>query len=111
MIYGQQPSASTQCMPGGRKTANLVIAVAFKKPAMCVDTHVHKIVNRLGYVKTKNPLETEFKLRKILPIKYWITFNSILVAFGQNMCRPVSPFCSRCPVNEYCNKIGVTIHR
>ncbi|MBW2985397.1 endonuclease III [Candidatus Woesearchaeota archaeon] len=99
-------------LPGvGRKTANLVIAVAFKKPAMCVDTHVHKIVNRLGYVKTKDPLETEFALRKILPKKYWITFNSILVAFGQNLCRPVSPFCSRCPVNRYCNKVGVTIHR
>jgi endonuclease-3 len=99
-------------LPGvGRKTANLVVAVAFNKPAMCVDTHVHKITNRLGYVKTKDPLETEFQLRKKLPIKYWTTFNSILVAFGQNLCRPVSPFCSKCPVNRYCNKVGVTIHR
>lgn len=99
-------------LPGvGRKTANLVVAVAFKKPAMCVDTHVHKIVNRLGYVKTKNPTETEFALREKLPKKYWITFNSILVAYGQYTCKPVSPWCSRCPVSKYCKKIGVTSSR
>ena len=99
-------------LPGvGRKTANLVVAVAFNKPAICVDTHVHTITNRLGYVNTKNPLKTELQLRKKLPKKYWTTFNSILVAFGQNLCRPVSPFCSRCPINRYCNKVGVTIHR
>lgn len=99
-------------LPGvGRKTANLVVAVAFNKPAICVDTHVHTITNRLGYVHTKNPLKTELQLRKRLPKKYWTTFNSILVAFGQNLCRPVSPFCSRCPINRYCNKVGVTIHR
>jgi len=99
-------------LPGvGRKTANLVVAVAFNKPAICVDTHVHTITNRLGYVHTKNPLRTEFQLRKKLPKKYWITFNSILVAFGQNLCRPVSPFCNRCPIDKYCNKVGVTTHR
>ena len=99
-------------LPGvGRKTANLVVAVAFNKPAICVDTHVHTITNRLGYVNTKNPLKTELQLRKKLPKKYWITFNSILVAFGQNLCRPVSPFCSKCPINRYCNKVGVTTHR
>ena len=99
-------------LPGvGRKTANLVVAVAFNKPAICVDTHVHTITNRLGYVHTKNPLKTELQLRKKLPKKYWITFNSILVAFGQNLCRPVSPFCSKCPINRYCNKVGVTTHR
>ncbi len=91
----------------GRKTANLVVAVAFKKPGMCVDTHVHKIVNRLGYVRTKTPHETEMALRKKLPLKYWENINSILVAFGQNTCRPISPWCSRCPIEKYCNKVGV----
>lgn len=99
-------------LPGvGRKTANLVVAVAFQKPAICVDTHVHKIMNRLGYVKTKTPLETEMALRKKLPVKYWTTINMLLVAFGQNICRPVSPFCSRCPVRQYCNRVGVTTFR
>lgn len=95
-------------LPGvGRKTANLVVAVAFQKPAICVDTHVHKVMNRLGYVKTKTPLETEMTLRKKLPMKYWTTINMLLVAFGQNLCRPVSPFCSHCPVRQYCNRVGV----
>jgi len=99
-------------LPGvGRKTANLVVAVGFKKPAVCVDTHVHKITNRLGYVKTKNPYETEIALRKKLPEKYWITFNSMLVAFGQNLCRPTSPHCSICPIKKYCNRVGVTSSR
>lgn len=99
-------------LPGvGRKTANLVVAVAFQKPAICVDVHVHRIMNRLGYVKTKTPLETEMTLRKKLPVKYWTTINMLLVAFGQNICRPVSPFCSRCPVRQYCKRAGVKTSR
>lgn len=91
--------------PGvGRKTANLVLSEGYKIPAMCVDVHVHRISNRFGYIKTKNPDETEFKLRKILPQKYWIRYNSLLVAFGQSLCRPVSPFCSKCPVIEFCER-------
>lgn len=95
-------------LPGvGRKTANLVVAVAFRRPAVCVDTHVHRIMNRLGYVKTKTPLETEMALRKKLPRKYWITINSMLVAFGQNLCRPLSPRCGECPIYKHCNRVGV----
>ena len=95
-------------LPGvGRKTANLVVSVAFNKPAICVDTHVHKIMNRLGYIKTKTPHETENALRKKLPQKYWITINSMLVSFGQYLCRPISPHCSKCPIEKYCNKVGV----
>ena len=99
-------------LPGvGRKTANLVVAVAFDKHAICVDTHVHRIMNRLGYIKTKNPHETEMKLRKKLHRKYWKNINSILVAFGQNTCRPISPFCSRCPIQKECKKIKVKTSR
>jgi len=99
-------------LPGvGRKTANLVIAVAFNDYGVCVDTHVHKIMNRLGYVKTRTPYETELELRKKLPKRYWKTFNSIFVAFGQNICRPVSPHCSRCPIIKYCNQINVKTRR
>ncbi len=99
-------------LPGvGRKTANLVRAVAFDKPAICVDVHVMRISNRLGYVKAKTPHETEIALRKKLPEKYWTTFNTLLVAFGQNICRPVSPKCSECPINAYCKKVGVTSQR
>jgi len=95
-------------LPGvGRKTANLVRAVAFNKPAICVDVHVHRICNRLGLLKTKNPFETEFALRKILPEKYWITWNSVLVSYGQTLCKPVSPFCNRCPIIRYCARTGV----
>jgi len=95
-------------LPGvGRKTANLVVAVAFKKEGVCVDTHVHRIMNRLGYVKTKTPYETEMTLRKKLPKKYWEKINSLLVAFGQHLCHPVSPKCSLCPIVQYCNQIGV----
>lgn len=95
-------------LPGvGRKTANLVVAIAFDKPAVCVDTHVHRIMNIFGYVKTKTPLETEMALRKKLPIKYWTTINSILVAHGQHVCRPISPMCSKCKIEKFCNKIGV----
>lgn len=95
-------------LPGvGRKTANLVVAVAFNKPAVCVDVHVHRICNRLGYLKTKNPFETEMRLRKILPVRYWTTFNSYLVSFGQNTCAPINPKCAICPIAKYCNRVGV----
>ena len=101
-----------ESLPGvGHKTASVVMGQGFKHTTFPVDTHVHRIMNRLGYIKTKTPYETEMKLRNKLPKKYWKTINSILVAFGQNLCRPVSPFCSKCPVNRYCNKVGVTIHR
>jgi endonuclease-3 len=95
----------------GRKTANLVLTLGFRKLGICVDTHVHRISNRLGLVKTKTPEQTEFALRKILPKKYWIPYNDLLVAFGQTLCRPISPWCSRCPVERYCEKVGVTTHR
>lgn len=96
-------------LPGvGRKTANLVVAVAFNIPAICVDTHVHRIMNIWGYVRTKNPLETEMVLRKCLPIAYWIKVNSLLVAFGQGLCRPVAPHCDRCVLADECPQIGVT---
>lgn len=95
----------------GRKTANLVRTLGFRKLGICVDTHVHRISNRLGLVKTKTPEKTEFALRKILPKKYWIPYNDLLVSFGQTLCRPISPWCSRCPVERYCQKVGVTLHR
>src|SRR3989338_1129413 len=99
-------------LPGvGRKTANLVVAVGFQKPGMCVDVHVNRITNRLGYVKTKNPFETEKALRKKLPLKYWERINSMLVLFGQNTCTPISPWCSRCPIIQYCNRVGVESSR
>jgi endonuclease III len=107
---GKVPSTIDELLelPGvGRKTANLVVAISFRKPAICVDVHVHRIMNRFGYVKTKTPLETEMAMRKILPEKYWTTINSILVAFGQHLCRPTSPHCSECPIREHCNRIGV----
>ena len=95
----------------GRKTANLVVALAYGKDAICVDTHVHRISNRLGYVKTKTPDETEFALRDKLPRRHWIVYNTILVAFGRQTCKPVSPLCSQCPVNKYCGRIGITLSR
>ena len=95
----------------GRKTANLVVTVGYEKPGICVDIHVHRISNRWGYVKTKTPDETEKALRGKLPRKYWITFNDLLVPFGQNLCQPVSPFCSRCKIAEYCDRVGVTRSR
>lgn len=95
-------------LPGvGRKTANLVVSVAFEKPAICVDTHVHRIMNIWEYVKTDSPLKTEMALRNKLPMKHWITVNSILVAFGQSICRPVSPHCDLCPLNGTCAQNGV----
>ncbi|MCD6426958.1 MAG: endonuclease III [Caldisericaceae bacterium] len=99
-------------LPGvGRKTANLVLNEGFGKLGICVDTHVHRISNRLGLVKTKNPTETEFALQKVLPKKHWIIFNTLLVTLGQNICTPISPKCSECPLNEICPKIGVKKHR
>jgi len=91
----------------GRKTANLVLGLGFGIPAICVDTHVHRISNRLGWVNTGIPEETEFALRKIIPRKDWIELNTLLVAFGQNLCVPVSPFCSRCRVYKFCGRKGV----
>jgi endonuclease-3 len=91
----------------GRKTANLVVSLGFGGAGLCVDTHVHRISNRLGYVRTKTPEETEFALRAKLPPKYWLRYNTLLVAFGRNTCRPVSPLCSGCPVAAYCDRIGV----
>ena len=99
-------------LPGvGRKTANLVRSVAFQKPAICVDTHVHKIMNRIGYVKTNTPFETEKALRKKLPTELWIKANIIFVAFGQNICAPVSPKCSQCPIYNQCKRRSVTASR
>ena len=89
----------------GRKTANLVLSEGFNKPAICVDVHVHRIFNRLGYVKTKNPEETEFALREKLPKKYWIPINSLMVTHGQNVCKPINPKCSVCPIEKYCHKL------
>lgn len=86
----------------GRKTANLVLSEGFNEPAICVDVHVHRIFNRLGYLKTNTPEETEFELRKKLPKKYWIPINSLLVTHGQNVCKPIKPNCRICPISKYC---------
>jgi endonuclease III len=95
----------------GRKTANLVVTQAFRKPGICVDTHVHRISNRWGLVRTKTPEHTESALREILPRRYWIEYNGLLVAFGQTICQPVSPFCSRCSLAGRCPRIGVVRSR
>lgn len=92
----------------GRKTANLVVTQAYGKPGICVDTHVHRISNRWGLVRTRTPDDTEAALRAVLPRRYWIEYNSLLVAFGQTICQPFSPWCSRCPVAHLCPRIGVT---
>lgn len=95
-------------LPGvGRKTANIVITKGFNKKGIAVDTHVHRISNRLGLVKTKKPEETENELKKIVPKKYWIELNDYLVNFGKNICTPISPRCSICPIQSYCKRIGV----
>lgn len=95
-------------LPGvGRKTANLVRAVAFSLPAICVDIHVHRISNRWGYISTKTPLESEMALRAKLPDRYWLQYNSHVVAFGQNLCTPRKSRCSDCPVSSYCARVGV----
>jgi len=95
----------------GRKTANLVVTVGFGGPGICVDTHVHRISNRLGFVKTKTPDQTELALRAKLPRRHWIEANDLLVAFGQNVCQPLSPRCSTCPVRALCPRLGVTHSR
>jgi len=95
----------------GRKTANLVVTLGFGKPGICVDTHVHRICNRWGYVATKTPEETEMALRKKLPAEYWIEINDLLVAFGQNHCHPVSPRCLSCRLTLFCRRVGVNVSR
>ncbi len=95
----------------GRKTANIVITMGYNKPGIAVDTHVHRISNRLGLVETKNPYQTEFALRKTLPKQYWIVFNDLLVMHGKTICTPISPKCSICPTTEYCKRIGVIRYR
>jgi len=95
-------------LPGvGRKTANLVRITAFDKYGICVDVHVHRIMNRIGYVKTKTPFETEMVLRKKLHKKYWKEINYLLVSYGQNTCVPISPFCSKCVIEKYCKRKNV----
>lgn len=95
----------------GRKTANLVLTEGFGKQGICVDTHVHRISNRLGYIQTKTAEATEFALRKKLPQQYWIEYNALLVTWGQNVCKPISPLCSICPVNNICKRVKVGISR
>ncbi|HUT24858.1 MAG TPA: endonuclease III [Sumerlaeia bacterium] len=109
--FGGQPPDSIEelvTLKGvGRKTANLVMTRGYGKRAICVDTHVHRITNRWGYVSTKSPNETEMALREILPKRYWIPINDWLVTYGQNLCAPVSPWCSRCKIRTYCGRVGV----
>ena len=108
----QVPSSLEELLelPGvGRKTANLVLTVGFGKPGICVDTHVHQIVNRWGYIKTNTPERTEMALREKLPPEFWIPINSLLVLFGQNICLPRRPRCGRCPIEGFCDKIGVEL--
>ena len=95
----------------GRKTANLVVTLGYGRPGICVDTHVHRICNRLGYVATRSPDETETVLRAKLPPRYWLGINDLLVMCGQNLCHPVSPRCSACPVSHLCLRRGVTRSR
>ena len=99
-------------LPGvGRKTANLVVTAGYGKPGICVDTHVHRITNRWGYVATRSPDETELALRAKLPPDYWLEINTLLVSLGQNICHPTSPRCSICPVRAWCDRVGVTRSR
>jgi endonuclease-3 len=91
----------------GRKTANLVVTLGYGLPGICVDTHVHRITNRLGFVRTKSPDDTEQELRRRLPRRWWIPINDLLVVFGQQHCTPLSPRCSTCPVADACQKLGV----
>jgi endonuclease-3 len=95
----------------GPKTANIVLAFAYGKSVLPIDTHCHRIPNRLGWVSTKNPEQTEKELEKILPKQYWADFNAIFVQFGRDICQPVSPWCSKCPINKYCKRIGVERNR
>ncbi len=95
----------------GRKTANLVVTLGYRKPGICVDIHVHRISNRWGYIRTKTPAQSEEALRRKLPRRYWIIYNDLLVPFGQNLCTPVSPRCSQCKLFRYCERVGVTSSR
>lgn len=95
----------------GRKTANLVVTLGYDKPGICVDTHVHRITNRWGLVKTKTPVQTEFRLRETVQVRYWKELNGMLVAFGQGICRPISPLCTGCKVYQFCSRAGVTSSR
>ena len=95
-------------LPGvGRKTANLVVTLGYSKPGICVDTHVHRITNRWGFVQTKTPEKSETALRDKLPKRYWLIINDLLVTYGQNICKPISPFCSQCKIQRYCDRVGV----
>lgn len=99
-------------LPGvGIKTASLVLNLSFNSAAICVDCHVHQVVNRLGWVSTKTPEETEKELRKILPERFWIPLNEMLVRYGQYICLPISPYCSKCPLDGECKKVGVVKSR
>lgn len=91
----------------GRKTANLVVTLGYNRPGICVDTHVHRITNRWGYIKTRTPDQSETALRKKLPKRHWIIINDLLVTYGQNLCTPVSPYCSRCRLYDFCDRAGV----
>lgn len=111
---GQVPHSIEEMLelPGvGRKTANLVMTLGFRKPGICVDIHVHRITNRWGYVETRDPDKTEMALRQQLPKRHWISLNDLLVSYGQNLCKPVSPHCSQCRLRDYCPRRGVTHSR
>jgi endonuclease-3 len=111
---GRVPESMEQllALPGvGRKTANLVRNLGYGLDGICVDTHVHRISNRLGWVRTKTPEQTESALEEVLPRRHWISINELLVRFGQTVCTPVSPFCSRCPIADHCPRIGVERRR
>jgi endonuclease-3 len=111
---GQVPNSLDEllALPGvGRKTANLVLTAGYGLPGICVDTHVHRICNRWGYVQTKDPEATEMALRAKLPPEYWVAINGLLVTLGQNICHPTSPRCSACPIAAYCPRIGVVRSR
>ncbi|NTU82839.1 MAG: endonuclease III [Chloroflexales bacterium] len=111
---GQVPAdlEALLALPGvGRKTANLVLTAGFGLPGICVDIHVHRICNRWGYVRTRDPDATELALRAKLPAQHWLTINGLLVTLGQNICHPTSPRCSACPVAAYCARVGVTRSR
>ncbi len=112
--HGRVPNTLDEllALPGvGRKTANLVVTLGFHQLGICVDTHVHRVSNRLGLVRTKTPEHTEFALRRTLPTRYWIEYNELFVSFGRTICRPISPWCSRCPIARWCPQVGVTTRR